>query len=120
MGYSLYIERGRGQTAITLAEWIAAVEDADHFRVASGDLEVENPRSHERLVIPNTGGDVEVLLSPNEWVRALSWSARGVISFRAELLSSHRSLVRPLFALAQKLEARVVGDEGESYTQDDF
>src|SRR6266536_5356085 len=99
MGYSLHIERAEGERAITLDEWRAAVQSNNHFRLASGDVELENPKTHEKIRIPNSGADVEILVQPDRWLRAFSWSRSGSIAFRADFLSAHPASVKQVFAL---------------------
>jgi hypothetical protein len=120
MGYSLHIERPEGESSITLDEWRGAVQRTTQFRLASGDVEFENPKTHEKIRIPNSGADVEILVPPDQWVRAFSWSPSGSISFRADFLSAHSLLVEPVFALAEELNAIVVGDDGEEYDRESF
>lgn len=120
MGYSLHIERRVDQSSISLDEWRAAVQRNAQFRLASGDAEFENSKTHERIRIPNSGADVEILVPPDQWVRAFSWSNRGSISFRAGFLSAHSSLGEAVFALAKELNAIVVGDDGEEYDAESF
>src|SRR5207253_4325919 len=120
MGYSLHIERSEGESPITLDEWRTAVQRNTQFRLAFGDAEFENPKTHEKIKIPNSGADVEILVHPDQWVRAFSWSSSGSISFRADFLSTHPALVEPVFALAEELNAIVVGDDGEEYGAESF
>jgi hypothetical protein len=120
MGYSLHIERSEGESPITLDEWRAAVHQNAQFRLASGDVELENPKTHEKIRIPNSGADVEIQVQPDQWVRAFSWSSSGSISFRADFLSAHSALVQPVFALAKELNAIIVGDDGEEYEAESF
>jgi len=120
MGYSLHIERPEGESPITLDEWRAAVRRNSQLRLASGDVELDNPKTHEKIRIPNSGADVEILLQPNQWVRAFSWSPSGSVSFRADFLSAHSAIAKPVFALAEELNAIVVGDDGEVYDAESF
>ena len=120
MGYSLHIERSEGESPITLDEWRAAVQRNTQFRLAFGDAEFENPKTHEKIRIPNSGGDVEILVQPDRWIRAFSWSASGSISFRADFLSAHPAVVKTVFALAEELNAIIVGDDGEMYEAESF
>jgi hypothetical protein len=120
VGYSLHIERPDDEKPITLEEWRSAVQRSSQFRLASGDLELENPTTREQIRIPNSGADVEARIGPDAWVRAFSWSPRGSIAFRADLLSSHSVLIEPVFALAQELGAIITGDDGEEYDADSF
>jgi hypothetical protein len=120
VAYSLHIERNNDP--ISLGEWRATVERIGGLRMSARDAELTNPRTRERITIPNRDGDVEVLLSSGEWIRAFSLSKSGSVTFRADLLSgpNERELARIVFAAARDLNARIIGDDGEEYSEEDF
>lgn len=121
MAYEIHITRNPEMTedgpAITLAEWIEAVTQADACRLADGDYLVTLPENGQVFRFPNTGGDTEVLFSiDGAWRRVFRWHA-GHISFIApkdfDDEATHMRVVAR--ALAESLQARIVGDEGEFY-----
>lgn len=121
MGYDLHIERHAsdgGRSSIALSEWKSAVNETSGVRLAEGSNQIANPRTGAILSVPNPGGDAEVYLeTEDEWRRVFSWSPSGRISFRFT-----RDFDRPDNAirvaarlLAQRLGAKIAGDEGEIY-----
>jgi hypothetical protein len=119
MGYGLHIERrtSDGTTLpITLEEWLEAVEATPGIRLADGPLQLRNPMTGEIITVQNAGGDVEVYFQ-DEWVRVFFWTPAGLASFRATAETEHpdSEIRRAARALAKKLDADVVGDEGETY-----
>ena len=93
------------------------------MRLAIGDRELVNPETNETISIPNSGGDAEVFyvtkkewVTQEEWVRVYSWS-NGLITFKG-LPSFERSddpVRLTARRLAQALNARIIGSEGEEY-----
>jgi len=93
------------------------VEKTEGVRLAIGDTEIRNPKTNETISIPNSGGDAEVFyVTQQEWVRVYSWSS-GLIAFKG-LPSFERSDDPARITarrLAQALNAKIVGSEGEEY-----
>lgn len=104
--------------AITLAEWVAAVEALEHTRLADGDYSVTLPETGQVFTLRNNGGDAE-LFHPqaNAWRRVFRWddeevSFVGSDEFTRDAACHLRSIARQL---AEALQASVIGDEGETY-----
>ena len=121
MTYEIHITRNPEMTengpAIALAEWIEAVTQADTCRLADGDYLVTLPENGQVFRFPNTGGDTEVVFSiDGAWRRVFRWHA-GHISFVAPKdFDNEATRMRVVArALAESLQARIVGDEGEFY-----
>jgi hypothetical protein len=120
MGYSIHIRRrdaGAQDSAIALSEWRAVVERTEGIRMAEGDYQITNPKTGELIRIRNRGGDAEVFFSREAtWRRVFRWS-EGHISFAAPRdFDLPTCFIRRLAAdLARALDARLVGEEGETY-----
>jgi hypothetical protein len=121
MAYEIHIERRSADaqlSPIALSEWRAAVSEADGVRMAEGDYQITNPKTDERIRLRNAGGDAEVFFPNDEaWLRVFRWSSDGRISFRAprDFHVPTCFLRRVAAELARKLDARLIGDEGEIY-----
>lgn len=121
MAYEIHITRNvdwdeNGQV-ITLAEWADVVNRLDGVRLAVGDYLITVPDTGQVLKFPNNGGDTEALFPDDTgWRRAFRWHG-GRVSFVApkdfDNTSTHMRLVAR--ALAEALQASIVGDEGELY-----
>lgn len=117
MAYEIHISRSPRGSDIALAEWVEAVRQADHVRLAEGDYLVTLPETGQVFRFPNTGGDTEVFFSiDGVWRRVFRWHA-GRVSFICpkdfdDEASHVRSVAR---ALADALQASIVGDDGEVY-----
>ncbi len=59
MACALHIERQLD--AITLEEWIAAVEKIKDLRLAEGDSRITNSKTGEVISVPSNAGDISVL-----------------------------------------------------------
>lgn len=121
MAYEIHITRNvdwdEDGAVITLAEWADVVNRLDGVRLAVGDYLITVPNTGQVLKFPNNGGDTEVLFPGDTgWRRAFRWHD-GRVSFVApkdfDNASTHMRLVAR--ALAEALQASVVGDEGEPY-----
>jgi hypothetical protein len=120
MAYSIHIRRrdaGGQDSTIGLSEWRAVVERTDGVRLAEGDYQITNPKTGELIGIRNRGGDAEVFFSHEAtWRRVFRWS-EGQISFAAprDFDLPTCSIRRLAAEFARALDARLVGDEGETY-----
>ncbi|HOY77165.1 MAG TPA: hypothetical protein PLN33_05125 [Hyphomonadaceae bacterium] len=113
MAYEIHITRDGAD--IVLSEWVAAVGEAEHVRLAEGDYLVTLPETGQVFRFANTGGDTEVHFA-GVWRRVFRWH-EGRVSFVGpkdfHIEDSHmRCVVR---ALAAALRAQVVGDEGRTF-----
>ena len=94
------------------------MESVQNVRLADGDATATNPRTGEVIVIRSSGADAEVHFPESStWLRIFTWNRTGRISFRApqdwENAESHVRAIAN--ALALKLSASLIGDEGEVY-----
>lgn len=122
MAYMIRITRNtEGEedgAAITLAEWIDAVNGIAHVRLAEGDYSVTLPETGQVFTLRNNGGDAELYLPlVNAWRRVFRWDEEdisfvGTDEFASDAACQLRAIARQL---AEVLEASVVGDEGEVY-----
>lgn len=116
MAYEIHIERKDGQE-IGLDEWKQAVEATDGIRLATDNMSFQNPRTGQTIGFEGGPGDVEMHFPDSEeWLPCIRF-AHGRGSFKAtkefdEDTSSFRQIVR---AVSAKLDAHLVGDEGEVY-----
>ena len=121
MAYEIHIrrnvDRDEDGPAITLAEWIEAVNSVDGVRLADGHYLITVPDTGQVLRFPNNGGDTEVLFPPdNGWRRVFRWHGGKVTFVAPKDFDDASTLLRLVArALAQALQASVVGDEGEPY-----
>ena len=122
MAYTIRITRntegGEGGGAITLAEWIDAVDSLAHVRLADGDYAVTLPETGQVFTLRNTGGDAELFFPhADSWRRVFRWddaeiSFVGTEDFASNAACQLRCIARQL---AEALHASVIGDEGEPY-----
>ena len=112
MGYNIHIER---DTPITLAEWKDVVCTTAGVRLSAAGAFATNPRTGEVIAIPGADGDAEFNLA-GSWIPCFRWQS-GSISFRANRgFSDPQDVLRcTARILAEKLNARMIGDEGERY-----
>ena len=80
----------------------------------------KNPKTGETIRFPGVDGDVEVFDTEyNDWYAAIRW-IEGTATFRPpDSWREERCYFRDLvFRLAEKLNAKVFGDDGEEYNRD--
>jgi hypothetical protein len=122
MAYMIRITRNadgdEGGPAISLAEWIAAVDSHAHVRLADGDYSVTLPETGQVFILRNNGGDAELFFpQANTWRRVFRWDEEdvsfvGTDAFASDATCHLHSIARQL---AEALQASIVGDEGELY-----
>lgn len=123
MAYSLHIERPGAE--ISLDEWLAVASGLDLVRPRESGYTTANPRTGEKIALTQSSGDLEVALpqdllarllgKPREWGPAFFFS-HGRASFSPPDIDSPTDPVRvAAAALAEALNATIVGDEGEEY-----
>jgi len=120
--YEIYIERrdedGRS-VAIAIEKWIDAIDSTEGVRLSQGDVNIPNPRTGEIIAIPANTGDAEVFYeAQNAWLPTFRWSESGRASFKpkADFDTLDSQQRRIASELARKLDATMVGDEGELYS----
>jgi len=113
MAYELHIERN---PPITADEWLNVTETTDGVKI---------DESYDVAINPITGKEIRILSLPEtaavwfsdseEWIKVFRFR-RGRISFKAHVWDNPKLPVRETaFALARKLNAEIIGDEGEKY-----
>jgi len=113
MGYELQIRRDSG---IPIGEWKQAVSSIPGIRLDDAPTSITNPKTGQTVSIGGSDGDVAVLMD-GEWKRVFHYF-EGAISFKSgpvSLQDSDDPVARAAFALAKKLSAKLVGDNGEQY-----
>lgn len=115
MAYELHIKRE--PQGISLDEWLEAVATVPGLRLARAPAEALNPLTGETVSVPSAKGTVEVLSGEGEWCTAFRF-ARDQISFKATrtIESAFDPTHIAASALAEKLGAKILGDEGETYS----
>lgn len=120
MAYMIHITRNPEQdedgSAIPLAEWIAAVAQHAHTRLAEGHYSVTLPETGQVFTLRNNGGDTEVNFGTAGWRRVFRWDEDSVVFRATEDFTDADSHLRTIArALATALDAVVRGDDGELY-----
>lgn len=122
LAYSIHIERynDTGQRApIEREEWIEAVNATNGVRLTGVDLTSVNPVTSENIVIQGHGPNAELRCEQDDaWFPVFRWNERGTVTFNASPdFDGAKSRLRTVAGeLARKLNARLVGDEGEFYS----
>ncbi|MDX9724061.1 MAG: hypothetical protein RBU37_25155 [Myxococcota bacterium] len=121
MGYEVHIERRSADGAllpISSDEWSRAVAETEGVRLSEVELRVAAPRSPGDVVLPTRAGDAEVYFSETDsWHLVFVWNARGGAFFSSHpsFLDENNPVRRAARALAQKLGAMLVGDDGNRF-----
>jgi hypothetical protein len=115
MVYELHIKR---TSPITSDEWLSAVETIDDLKIDETDWVTTNPLTGKQIRIPGAPGTAALWFSEiGEWIKTFEFR-RGRISFNAKAWDNPQMPVRAKsFEIARKLNAEIVGDEGEIYTE---
>lgn len=112
-GYFIHIERN---TPISLEEWQTVVGEEEFVRISNKDVVGVNPITKEEIKISMPEGSAEVYFPESEeWHLVFTFSR--TIYFNApndwEQKDTYIRLL--VFRLANRLNAKVIGDEGEEY-----
>lgn len=115
MAYELHIKRS---SSITVEEWLKAVETTDGVKIDESDSVATNPITGEKICVPSLPHTVALWLpEQEEWFKVF-WFRQGRISFKADDWDNTSSPVRDTAVkLAQKLNAEIIGDNGEKYSR---
>ncbi|MDQ8183921.1 hypothetical protein [Pelagicoccus sp. SDUM812005] len=124
MGYNLHIERPN-EVEITDSEWESAIESIPTLRLATSDVIGQNPNDGLSITIKKKDLDVELLYETKgflgsgkkkEWIYTFSFDG-GTATFSppVDVESKEDPVMIAARQLATKLEAKIVGDEGEEY-----
>jgi hypothetical protein len=124
MGYAIHIEKADG--AISLEEWVSAVNMIDGARIASGGVEAINPTTGELIKIHENPGDVEVLEfyggfigfgKKSRWIYCMRYyEGRALFNATINIESPNNPVHIVAAKLARLLSAKIVGDDGEEYS----
>jgi hypothetical protein len=114
VAYELHIQRSQ---PITAEEWMKVIETTDDLKIDGSDWVAINPATKTEIRIPRSPETVALWFPDlEEWIKIFHFR-RGLVSFKATDWNNPKSPVREkAFELAQKLNAEIVGDEGEAYT----
>ena len=122
MAYALHIKR---DSPILLSEWQDAISSIDGVKIDNSDIEAKNPNTGELITISANEGDVLVLFKSKgflglfnkfSWEHAISFS-NGRASFKAteDIDSIDNPVHKAVAKISAKLNAQIIGDEGEIY-----
>ena len=112
-GYTLHIER---ENPISLEEWKQVVGEYDFIRISNEDVIGVNPATKEEIRIPMPEGSAEVYFpDQQEWHPMFTFGATIYFNAPKNWEQKNTYIRRLVFKLANKLSAKVVGDEGEEY-----
>ena len=113
MAYTLTIARSSGP--IPLSEWTSAASRIAHARIQTGNIEIVNPSTEERIRLMCGAGDLEVL-AEHGWRAAIRFShGAGTFNATDEIDSPSNPVRQVARALAKELDAVITGEEGEEY-----
>lgn len=113
MAYDLHIER---HSPISIDEWLAAVEATENVKIDGSDFIATNATTDAVIQIPNSPETAAVWFPESEeWIKVFGFK-HGKVTFNARSWDSENSPIRnAAFALADKLNAEIFGDDGEKY-----
>jgi hypothetical protein len=113
MGYAIHIKR---EKPITLEEWKLVASSTQDVRLDSGGASITNPQTGEVISIEGIEGDAQINVE-GTWYPCFRWRPTGSVLFKApaEFHDPESRIRRLACELAVKLDARVLGDEGEEY-----
>jgi hypothetical protein len=118
MGYTVRIVRAQESAPILLDEWKQAVSSIEGIRLTSVDAHtIRNPRTGQTINIPVQEGDAEVYFPDDrEWHPVFRW-LRNAAQFNggSEFGDVSHPVWRAATAIANLLNARIRGDEGDYY-----
>jgi hypothetical protein len=114
MGYEVHIERDPGR--ITRKEWRAAVEAEPETRIAKTKVTRATIPGIGQISMRGSDADAELRLE-GDWTKVFFFKkSTGRISFRPDVgFTEGSQLHQAASALARRLDASLVGDEGEVY-----
>jgi hypothetical protein len=118
MSYAIRITRN---PPLTLTEWESAVGAIKDARLSTSDVQMKNTKTGAVISFSCAEGDAEIGIG-SEWFPCFSWRESGEIIFRApddfdEPDGPVRSIARKL---AERLRARLVGEEGEEIRRSEW
>lgn len=116
MAYSLYIEK---DCPITIDEWLKVVETVSDLRIDDSDTIGINPATGEKIRISNPVKKNAALWFPKleEWIKVFFFLKGRILIKPNDWDNSDSPLRDKSFELARKLNAKIVGDNGEIYTE---
>jgi hypothetical protein len=113
MSREIHIDR---DPPLSLSEWKAAVDATENVRLDRTDASVKNPKTGDVISIAGVDGDAHVNVG-GSWHPCFRWHSVGSVAFRdpAGFTELEDPILRIAKELALRLNARLVGDEGEEY-----
>jgi hypothetical protein len=117
MAYDLHIKRADA-SPIALSEWLAAVKAIEGLRLFSAaEHTITNPKTGEVISVDAQVGDAEVFFpDTGEWHSVFRWHGKSaVFTARFDPTKTSNSAWKAAVALATRLGALILGDEGEIY-----
>ena len=111
MAYTIRIQR---EKPISQDDWKKAVVSTEGVRLHASEYSAANPKTGVVVSIPGTEESAEICID-GTWYPGFHWF-EGSISFKASTIADPESVLgRIARELASKLNARLVGDDGEEY-----
>ena len=95
-------------------EWVAAVESIPGIRIAHRNPSFTNPRTGDVITIRNSEKSVEVLDASGNWHMGIHFS-KGRVTLSGVAWEAGNPIGEAASQLAAKLDAKIIGDEGEHY-----
>ncbi len=120
MAYAIHIERRHDNQLqpIDLEDWLDAVQATQDVRPSGKDIVTTAPRTNEAIRMQGHSGDAEVFFPADQtWRPVFMWSRRGKVIFSVDKdFERHDDPLRTIArALARRLNATIIGDNGETY-----
>lgn len=123
MAYELHIERESGK--ISLAEWVDAVMSIEGVVLEGSPQIAKNPKTGEVITIGGNPNNLSVRFEKSKlfgfkkeevWITCIFFR-NGYASFNATNDTSfgHERMKEVVSLLAKKLNAQIIGDNGEKY-----
>lgn len=100
---------------ITETDWIAAVEATPGVRIANRNPSWTNPRTGDVVSMLHSEHSVEVQKETGEWHLDIHFTSSGRILFSPAAWEAGNPVAIAACKLASKLQARIVGEEGDCY-----
>ena len=122
MGYTLRI--CRPNESIPMEDWKNAVAEIQGIKIDNSDSIAISPNG-SKIVIPGNEGDVSMVSSTGgflgigkkeEWEKVISfYEGEGIFNYINELESPQSPIRQAIKKLTDRLNAKIIGDEGEEY-----
>lgn len=127
MSYEVHIEKysendiDEGELIpIKMEEWKDSISKVQSVRLSVEPVLIITEKG-ETISIPKKDGDVQIYFpEKSAWIHIFRWSDRGRVSFNHPLENPglDHPVWRTAFSLAEILEAKLIGDNGEEFLID--